>query len=73
MYRDDKIRGRQAEKSWSNERLAKEANVNPNTITVVRRGGNVKTDTLKKVADALELSMAEIFEPRPAAEQQAAA
>lgn len=65
MYRDDKIRSRQAEKDWSNEVFAEKAGVNINTVTALRRGDIVSLPTLKKAADALELSMQELFEPKP--------
>ena len=68
MYRDDKIRGRQAEKNWSNEVLAEKAGVNINTITAVRAGKPVSLSTLAKITEPLELTLYEIFEPRPEAE-----
>ncbi len=66
MYRDDKIRAKQAELDWSNEVLAEEAHLNVNTITAIRRGQNVKIHTLEKVVTALGLTLAEVFEPKPA-------
>jgi transcriptional regulator with XRE-family HTH domain len=65
MYRNDKIRGRQAELGWSNEDLAVKADVNVNTISAIRNGKTVRTDTLQKVTAALDLTMAEVFEPKP--------
>jgi transcriptional regulator with XRE-family HTH domain len=65
MYRADKIRGKQGEKNWSNEVFAQRAEVNINTVTALRRGDVVSLPTLKKAADALGLTMQELFEPEP--------
>ena len=64
MYRNDKIRGKQAELGLSNEELAEKAGVNPNTVSAIRSGKVVRTDTLQKVADALGLTMEELFTPK---------
>lgn len=66
MYRADKIRGKQAEKDWSNEVFAEKAGVNVNTVTALRRGEVVSLPTLRKAADALGLTMQELFEPETA-------
>lgn len=63
MYRADKIRGKQGEKNWSNEVFAQKADVNINTVTALRRGEVVSLPTLKKAADALGLTLQELFEP----------
>jgi transcriptional regulator with XRE-family HTH domain len=68
MYRDDKIRGKQAELGLSVDEVAERAGVNVNTVSAVRNGKSVKAETLEKVASALGLTMAEVFEPRPEAE-----
>lgn len=65
MYRNEKIRGRQAELAWSNETLAENAGVNINTVSAVRAGKPVSVTTLQKVADALNLSLADLFTPKP--------
>ena len=65
MYRDDKIRSRQAELNWSNDVFAKQAELNINTVTALRRGEAVSLQTLKKAANALGLTMPELFEPKP--------
>lgn len=64
MYRDDKIRLRQAELGWSNEVFAEKANVNINTVTALRKGVVVSLPTLKKAADALDLTMRDLFTPK---------
>lgn len=67
MYRNDKIRGKQAELGLSNEDLAEKAHVNANTVSAIRNGKTVRTDSLEKVVSALGMTMAEIFEPKPQA------
>ncbi|MCA1557640.1 MAG: hypothetical protein LC731_03765 [Acidobacteria bacterium] len=64
MYRNDKIRGKQAEKGWSNDHLANEAGVNIGTVKAIRQGKPVRTKSLEKVAEALELPMPEVYAPR---------
>jgi transcriptional regulator with XRE-family HTH domain len=64
MYRADKIRSRQAELGWSNEVFAEKARVNVNTVTALRKGQMVSIPTLNKAADALGLSMKELFTPK---------
>lgn len=65
MYRADKIRGRQAELGLSVDEVAERAGVNVNTVSAIRKGKNVTTETLQKVVDALGMTMAEVFEPKP--------
>lgn len=65
MYRNDKIRGRQAEKGWSNDQFAEVAGLHVNTISAIRTGRSVRTESLEKAATALGLTMAEVYEPRP--------
>ena len=64
MYRCDKIRGKQAKLGLSVKQLAKRAEVNPNTVSAIRNGKSVTTDSLEKVINALGLKPAEVFEPR---------
>lgn len=64
MYRNDKIKGKQAERGWSNDELAERASVNVNTVSAIRNGKTVRTDSLDKVIRALGLTAAEVFEPR---------
>lgn len=68
MYRNDKIRGKQAELGLSVEQLARRAEVNPNTVSAIRNGKSVTTGSLEKVINALGLKPADVFEPKPAAE-----
>lgn len=39
--------------------------MNVNTISAIRNGKTVRTDTLQKVTAAFDLTMAEVFEPKP--------
>jgi transcriptional regulator with XRE-family HTH domain len=68
VYRSDKIRGKQAELGLSVEQLARCAAVNPNTVSAIRNGKSVTTDSLEKVINALGIKPAEVFEPKPVAE-----
>lgn len=73
MYRDDKIRGRQAELGLSVHEVAARAGVNVNTLTAIRKGKKVKVDTLEKVVIlGLGMTMAEVFEPKPEVSSAAA-
>lgn len=72
MYRKEKIRGKQAELGWSVEELAERADVNPNTVSAIRNGKSVRTDSLEKVMRALGLTYADISEPKPEPEAVAA-
>jgi transcriptional regulator with XRE-family HTH domain len=62
MYRKEKIRGKQAELDLTNEALADKAGVGVNTVSAIRNGKSVTTDSLEKVIQALGLSAAEVFE-----------
>jgi transcriptional regulator with XRE-family HTH domain len=68
LYRNDKIKGKQAELGWSVEELADRAGVNPNTVSAIRSGKPVRTPSLEAVAAALGLQMAEVYAPKPEAE-----
>jgi transcriptional regulator with XRE-family HTH domain len=68
MYRNDKIRGKQAEKGWSVEELAERAGINVNTVSAIRNGKPVRTPSLEAVAEALDLPMSEVYAPKPEAE-----
>jgi transcriptional regulator with XRE-family HTH domain len=72
MYRNDKIKEKQAEKGWSNEVLAERAGVNVNTISAVRNGKPVRSTTLETVAATLGLPMVEVYEQKQDAEPIAA-
>ena len=65
MYRDDKIRGRQAELGLSVEEVAERADVDKNTVSAIRNGKDVRESSLRKVVTALGLTMAEVYEPKP--------
>lgn len=65
MYRDDLIRAAQAVQNLTNEALAEKSGLNVNTISAIRRGKqHVEVPTLQKVADALGLTMQQLFEPK---------
>jgi transcriptional regulator with XRE-family HTH domain len=51
----------------SRQHLARLARIDPGTVTHVLRGGHCSTDTLEKIARALEVNLAELFLP-PGAE-----
>ena len=73
MYRDDKIRAAMAAQRLTDEQLAEKIGVSRGTIGLLRAGkGNPRYSTLKSVADALGLSMQELFEPRAEPEPAAA-
>jgi transcriptional regulator with XRE-family HTH domain len=40
-------------KGWSMSELGRQAGVSPSHISAVERGGDIRPDTLKKLADAL--------------------
>ena len=64
-YRADKIRGRQAELDWSNEKFAAAAQLTEPTIVALRKGRPVSRRSLEKAVTALKLTMADIYEPAP--------
>lgn len=51
------------EKKWSQEELAEKSDVSRNTISSIETGvnTNVTYDVMKKIADALNKKVAEIF------------
>ena len=71
-YRDDKFRGRQAELDWTVDEVAARADVTDKTVIAIRKGRPVSSRSLEKVANALGLTMAEVYEPRSDAAPQAA-
>lgn len=64
MYRNDKIKDKQAENGWTNEELAKRAGVNVNTVSAVRTGKSVTSTTLETIAETLGLTMVEVYEQK---------
>jgi transcriptional regulator with XRE-family HTH domain len=72
MYRKEKIRGKQAELGLSVAEVAEKAGVDPNTVSAIRNGKRVRTDTLEKVMGVLGLTYADVSEPKPEAETVAA-
>lgn len=67
-YRDDKFRAKQAALDWTVEKVAAEADVSDKTVIAIRKGRDVSATSLERVAAALGMTMAEVYEPRPAAE-----
>jgi transcriptional regulator with XRE-family HTH domain len=66
-YRTDVINGAMGAQRLTNEAVAEKAGVAPKTVSAVRNGDpNVGVPTLKKIADALGLTMQQIFEERAA-------
>lgn len=65
-----RVRGLRAVKGWNQGQLAREANVSPNTISNLERGGTATLATLGAVALALGTTTAELLaddvEPAPA-------
>jgi transcriptional regulator with XRE-family HTH domain len=51
----------------SRQHLARLAGIDPGTVTHVLRGGHCSTETLEKIARALEVNLAELFLPPGAA------
>jgi transcriptional regulator with XRE-family HTH domain len=65
MYRVDLINAAMGAKRLTNESLGELTGLSAKTISFVRNGDpNVKLPTLRAVADALGLTMSELFEPR---------
>jgi DNA-binding XRE family transcriptional regulator len=63
-YRNDKIRGKQAELDLTVEALAVKAGVSDRTVSAIRKGLPVSSTSLEKVADALGMQMVEVYEPK---------
>lgn len=72
LYRNDKIKGKQAELGLSNEEVATLAGLTPNTVSAIRNGKIVRTDSLEKVINALRLDPVEVFTPKVAEAVEAA-
>ena len=68
-YRDDKIRAAMAVQFLSAAELAERLEMSPITVRQIRDGKAVNPEltSLKKIAEALELSLAELFEEQEAA------
>jgi transcriptional regulator with XRE-family HTH domain len=66
MYRTDLINGAMGKQRLTNEQVAEKAGVTTKVVSAVRNGKeNIELPSLKKVADALGLSMEELFTPEP--------
>jgi transcriptional regulator with XRE-family HTH domain len=57
----DAIRAVLAERGMTQVELARLAGINRSTVLHVLRGGHCGTDTLEKIAKALEVDIAELF------------
>jgi len=70
MYRTDLINAAMGARRMTNPQLAQKADLDPATISKIRNGDpKVKLPSLCAVADALGLSMEELFTPKPAPAQ----
>lgn len=74
MYRDDLIRAAMAAQRLTNQKLAEKAGLSAFTVSLVRNGSpTVRLSTLKAIADALGISLADLFaDPFTAKKQKAA-
>jgi transcriptional regulator with XRE-family HTH domain len=66
-YRPDPIRRAMFDRGLTNESLAATSGVLPKTVSAIRNGHAVKLESLKKVAKALGVSMAELCDEEVAA------
>jgi transcriptional regulator with XRE-family HTH domain len=59
----EKIKAYREKKGWSQYKLAKEANVQPSTISQIESGARQKPsiDVLQKVAEALSLTVSQLL------------
>lgn len=62
MYNTELINEAMGKKRLTNEALAELSNVSVATVSYVRNGRTeIKLETLKKIADALELRLSDLF------------
>ncbi len=72
MYRTDLINAAMGARRMTAEVLAEKTGIGLTTISAIRNGhSNPTTTTLLKIADALGLSMQELFTPKTEEEQSA--
>jgi transcriptional regulator with XRE-family HTH domain len=57
----DAVQGLLEEQGMTQAELARLAGVHPDTVSHVVRGGHCSTETLEKIAAALEVDLAELF------------
>lgn len=50
-----------ASKGWNQAELAKNSGLAPSTITKIEQGSNVSAKSAKKIADALQVEVRDIF------------
>lgn len=51
-----------SERGWSQRQLAQRASIQPNTLTsIIKHGSHADTKTFKRIADALEVEICELF------------
>ena len=68
-YRNDLIKGAMAEKDITKDRLKELTGLSTDTLRRIRQGEtNITLTNLIAVAEALDLSMQKLFEPKPAPE-----
>lgn len=57
-----------AERGWSRRQLARRARIQPNTLTsILRYGRHTETETLSKIAAALQVDLVHLFATGPQA------
>lgn len=62
MYKAEIIKEKMAEKEITVHRLCEVTGLSHDTIARIRKGDNVAVDTLKKVTDALDIELSQLFE-----------
>lgn len=72
-YREDLINARMGARRWTNEVLADKAGVGVNQVSAVRNGApNIRLQTLHAICRALDLTLRDVFEPKPEESEVAA-
>lgn len=69
----DVVRKLRESKRWNQARLAEVSGVNKGTIVSVEENGNVKRETLEKVAAGLGMSVGDVYNLIPGSETQRSA
>lgn len=65
-YRNDLIKGKMAELGETVESLSKKTGLSAFTISRARQAGNLSVETLRQIADALDLPMSDLFKEKVA-------
>jgi len=72
MINVDFIRVEMARQRLTQTEIVSRTGLSPNTVSAICNGRNTRISTLQTFADALGLSMAELFTPKPQEEPVAA-